>query len=48
MYFSIVLMVRVHALDASDKPRTNASAVNELILNTPLSLPALPIRLISF
>jgi len=48
MYFGIVLKVRAHAHDASDKPRTNASAADELILTTPFSLPALPIRLIGF
>jgi len=48
MYFGIVLKVRAHAYDASDKSRTNASAANELISTTPFSLLALPIRLISF
>lgn len=48
MYFGIVLKVRAHAHDASNKPRTNAGAANELMLTTPFFLTALPIRLIGF
>ena len=48
MYFGIVLKVRVHSHDASDKPRTSAGVANELILTTSFSLPGLLIRLIGF
>jgi len=41
MYSGIVIKVRAHAHDASDKSRTDASAANELILTTPFP-PAYP------